>query len=140
MSPYPGLLPFGAEDAEVFHGRERMVEELRAAAAGPGLLILVGPSGSGKTSLLHAGLLPTEERRWLSTTPCTPLHPDAPELVVVDQLEELFTLGRPEREAFLRTLTDISDGTRIVLALDGGFYGLTAEHEEHAGSCWSSTS
>lgn len=92
MSPYPGLLPFGVGGAEVFHGRERMAEELRTAAAGPGPLILVGPSGSGKTSLLHAGLLAHEERPWLVTTPRTPLSQDAPKLAVADQLEELFTL------------------------------------------------
>lgn len=126
MSPYPGLHPFGIEDAEVFHGRERMATELRAAAAGPGLLVLVGPSGSGKTSLLHAGLLATEERRWVVTTPRTPLSPH--ELVVVDQLEELFTLDQAEREQFLQTLTDLSDETRIVLALDAAFFGQAAEH------------
>lgn len=132
MSPYPGLLPFGVEDAEAFHGRERLAGELRAAAAGPGLLILVGPSGSGKTSLLHAGFLAHEERPWLVTTPRTPLPADVPELVVVDELEELFTLDRPERDQFLHTLANLGTRTRVVLALDAACYGLAAEHPELA--------
>ncbi|AXI78173.1 caspase, EACC1-associated type [Peterkaempfera bronchialis] len=59
--PYPGLESFTAADAELFHGRDRLVGELAAAAAGAlaacSPVILVGPSGAGKTSLLHAGLL-----------------------------------------------------------------------------------
>lgn len=59
--PYPGLDAFRVDDADVFHGRERMTSRLLAAAAAsadqPGPLVLVGPSGSGKTSLLNAGLL-----------------------------------------------------------------------------------
>ncbi|MDX8049912.1 hypothetical protein SK571_11015 [Lentzea sp. BCCO 10_0798] len=131
MSPYLGLSPFGIEDAEVFRGRDQMIEDLRAAAARPGLLILVGPSGSGKTSLLHAGLLAAHEGSWRSITPGT--RPDTTEpvdLVVVDQLEELFTLSRNEREAFLQSLTSLGD--KIVLALNADFYRPAAEHPDLA--------
>ncbi len=60
--PYPGLAAFGAEQAQWFFGRERLISELvgRLAArldqAIP--LVVVGASGSGKSSLLRAGLLP----------------------------------------------------------------------------------
>lgn len=60
-SPYLGLEAFAVDDAELFHGRERLVEELLDTAAealdAGQPVIVVGPSGAGKTSLLHAGLL-----------------------------------------------------------------------------------
>jgi len=56
--PYPGMVPFQAEDARFFYGRENdirhMLQHLRARRH----LLVVGPSGSGKSSLIHAGLLP----------------------------------------------------------------------------------
>lgn len=56
--PYPGMVPFQAEDARFFYGRENdirhMLQHLRARRH----LLVIGPSGSGKSSLIHAGLLP----------------------------------------------------------------------------------
>ena len=67
-SPYPGLEPFGPEDAAVFFGREaetnRLLQLLQSSlrhAAGR-FVAIVGPSGSGKSSLLRAGLLPRLQR------------------------------------------------------------------------------
>src|SRR5581483_1224546 len=56
VCPYKGLAPFGEADAELFFGRERLVDELVARVDESSLLALVGPSGSGKSSLLAAGL------------------------------------------------------------------------------------
>src|SRR5215213_8256115 len=80
-SPYPGLVPFAAEDAAVFFGRQpethRLVELLTSTLQrGPGRMVaVVGPSGSGKSSLVHAGLLPRLARmpeRWLVVPPLRP--------------------------------------------------------------------
>lgn len=62
-SPFPGLAPFEAEQAAVFFGRDRAIDEARrrltvAAAGGTPFLLVVGPSGSGKSSLARAGLIP----------------------------------------------------------------------------------
>src|SRR5262249_4571971 len=56
--PYPGMLPFRAEDARFFHGREELVFQMVQHLRTQRLLFVIGPSGSGKSSLVRAGLLP----------------------------------------------------------------------------------
>jgi WD40 repeat protein len=56
--PYPGMVPFRAEDARFFHGREEQVFEMVQHLRTQRLLFVIGPSGSGKSSLVRAGLLP----------------------------------------------------------------------------------
>ena len=60
--PYPGLAPFSAADAGLFHGREELTGELldavSAQADGGCAVCVIGASGSGKSSLLNAGLVP----------------------------------------------------------------------------------
>lgn len=67
-SPFPGLVPFAAEQAAVFFGRDRALAKLiqaigRQLRAELHFVLLVGTSGSGKSSLLQAGLLPALLRR-----------------------------------------------------------------------------
>ncbi|WNM33490.1 hypothetical protein RKE30_25420 [Streptomyces sp. Li-HN-5-11] len=179
--PYLGLESFSVDDAEVFHGRGRLVSEVVEACAESVRkgrpLVVVGPSGSGKTSLLHAGLLAALRRGtdllpgseawpWVVLTPgehpvrrlAAALHPggvapgdeqltdpgaagklidtltaDRPGarlVLVVDQLEELFTACRSpqERVAFLEALTSFArqgpgSGALVVTALRADFYG-----------------
>jgi WD40 repeat protein len=73
-SPYPGLEPFGEEDAGVFFGRDAETRELldrlspTVAHEAHRFVAVVGPSGSGKSSLVHAGLVPglaRQRRRWV---------------------------------------------------------------------------
>lgn len=62
-SPYPGLEPYGEEDARYFHGREELAQRLfDRVSHDDGAVLVVGASGSGKTSLVHAGLLPLVRR------------------------------------------------------------------------------
>ncbi|MGH4032932.1 AAA family ATPase [Actinomycetota bacterium Odt1-20B] len=127
--PYPGLEAFTEADSGVFFGRDREVRELVARLhpvsggrhAGR-IVSVIGPSGSGKSSLVLAGLLPALARRrrerWGVVPAFTPGGDPigrleaalaearsvrgVPVLIVVDQLEELFTLAGPrERDAFL---------------------------------------
>jgi WD40 repeat protein len=72
--PYPGLEPFGEEDAGVFFGRESETAELigrlspALAQEAHRFVAIVGPSGSGKSSLVHAGLVPAltlRRRSWV---------------------------------------------------------------------------
>ena len=65
LSPYRGLLPFREQDAGLFFGRRRFVDELvrkvgqRTAA---NVVAVIGRSGSGKSSTVYAGLLPALRR------------------------------------------------------------------------------
>ena len=56
--PYPGMVPFRAEDAIYFYGRETEIGQLIQGFGQQSLQLLIGPSGSGKSSLVYAGLLP----------------------------------------------------------------------------------
>ena len=61
LSPYPGLRPFGSEEADIFFGREAHTDRLVEILKREHFLAVVGPSGSGKSSLVRAGLLPAIE-------------------------------------------------------------------------------
>ena len=56
--PYKGLAAFQPEDADVFFGREDLVDELLRRLQANRVLVVAGPSGSGKSSAVRAGLLP----------------------------------------------------------------------------------
>lgn len=59
VNPYPGLRSFEPEEAHLFFGRERQIEELIVRLDRTRFLAVVGTSGCGKSSLVRAGLLPT---------------------------------------------------------------------------------
>ena len=61
MRPYRGLLPFREQDAGLFFGRERFVDELVAKVrqrSATNVVAVLGRSGSGKSSVVFAGLFP----------------------------------------------------------------------------------
>ncbi|MGF1596993.1 MAG: protein kinase [Acidimicrobiales bacterium] len=57
--PYKGLASFQPEDADLFFGREDLVDELLRRLQMARVLVVAGPSGSGKSSVVRAGLLPS---------------------------------------------------------------------------------
>ena len=57
-APYVGLKAFEKEDAERFHGREKLTAKLLELTRQRPFVGVFGASGSGKSSLLRAGLLP----------------------------------------------------------------------------------
>jgi WD40 repeat protein/transcriptional regulator with XRE-family HTH domain len=144
-APYKGLAGYDVADAPWFRGRESLTERLVAEAeSGPGsLLLLVGASGSGKSSILRAGLAATLAGRGWDVHVCTPgAEPEAAviavtsdvargaaagrrALVVVDQLEELWTAGgSPDhRRAAVRRLVELAAAPAVVVAaLRADFY------------------
>ncbi|HEU5084671.1 MAG TPA: BTAD domain-containing putative transcriptional regulator, partial [Acidimicrobiales bacterium] len=79
VNPYKGLRAFDEGDAEDYHGRAALIDELLRRLAGDGLasrlVLVVGGSGTGKSSAVRAGLLPRVRRgdvagsqRWFVTT------------------------------------------------------------------------
>jgi hypothetical protein len=61
ISPYRGLLPFREQDAGLFFGRERFVDELVSKVrqrTTTNTVAVVGRSGSGKSSIVFAGVFP----------------------------------------------------------------------------------
>ena len=142
--PYRGLIAFGPEDRDLFFGREEAVASILDRLVGSGFMAVVGASGSGKSSLVRAGLVPAFRRMHegpvLVMTPGSDpaeelerlLSGESPSLVVVDQLEEAFTLCSDDarRTEFLDALFDLHEtgSASIVVALRADFYGRCAEH------------
>ena len=151
--PYVGLRSYRPEDEGHFFGRAAEVAELGArvaalaAADGPRILAVVGASGAGKSSLLGAGLLgrlravgqPLHGWSAVATTPgrepeerlARALGP-GPDLLVVDQLEELWTGSRdPDRPGrFLDRLAETGRERVVVVGLRADFFGTASRHPE----------
>ena len=58
VRPYPGLDAFEPGDAEIFFGRDALLDRLVEQLAQRRLVAVVGPAGAGKSSLVLAGLVP----------------------------------------------------------------------------------
>ena len=154
VCPFKGLASFDVADADTFFGREQLVAELVARLPGATLLGVVGPSGSGKSSIVRAGLsaalasgaLPGSEE-WVQVVIRPGEHPldelaqarrnrtGARLLLVIDQLEEVFTLCRDEGERvlFLDALTRLAPHETVVIAVRADFYGRFATLSTLAG-------
>jgi WD40 repeat protein/DNA-binding SARP family transcriptional activator len=128
--PYQGLPPYDVDDAESFFGREADLDACLKLLGSHGTLTIVGPSGSGKSSLVRAGVAAVLRRQERPVTIVTPgAHPAAQlepasgrprrPTLVVDQLEEVFTLcdDEAEREQFFAALVAHADEGVVVLAL-----------------------
>lgn len=57
-NPFPGLRPFGEDDAPWFFGRSEETRSLLDRLSYHRLIAVVGSSGCGKSSLVHASLIP----------------------------------------------------------------------------------
>ncbi|WP_165977284.1 WD40 repeat domain-containing protein [Nonomuraea diastatica] len=141
-SPYRGLVPYTAEQAELFFGRESATRSLatrvrqalredpppvvvgsQAFEAG-GPLIVTGASGCGKSSLLRAGLIPAMRRDLGDELPCVVLTPGAePTAALARELAALGG-GAPDRlraviesdpGAARRALTGVKGRTLLVV-------------------------
>jgi WD40 repeat protein/DNA-binding SARP family transcriptional activator len=161
-NPFKGLRPFEEADAGDFFGREdlvRRLEERLASRSGARLAVLAGPSGSGKSSVIRAGLVPRLRDRGEAVavmfpgddpfgalsfaiseasgvpagTANTPI--DRPVVVVVDQLEELFTLNADADVAseFLDLLVSPDQPFRWVVTVRADFLDPLMSHPRLGG-------
>jgi WD40 repeat protein len=152
--PFAGLYPFTRENREFFFGREPLIAQLHRRledGAGNGLqapfLAVLGSSGSGKSSVVLAGLLPrlcpgADCRGSAVFTPgddptarldaALAAADGTPQVLVVDQFEELFTLCTNEtrRTNFLGSLFKLLPKVKIVLTMRADFLGDCAGYEQ----------
>ena len=145
--PYRGLLEFEPDDADLFFGRDEVLDDVVQRVAAGRFVAIVGPSGSGKSSLARAGVIAAARRGGVagvkSTVLITPgpdpltalaaANPDDPaELLVIDQLEEAFTLcdDESQRARFFDEVLERRGKT--VASLRADFFGHCAAHEELA--------
>lgn len=136
-SPFRGLESFRPEDAPYFFGREALTRKLVQKLNEHNFLAVLGASGSGKSSLVMAGLIPALNVPHAVFRPgVEPLSElekalqAGPQLLVVDQFEELFTLSaREQRELcsdFISRLLEQSHRLRVVITLRADFLGEVA--------------
>ena len=161
--PYRGLEAFGADDADLFFGREQLASELVARVATTGLVAVVAASGSGKSSLVRAGMLPALQSgvvwdvgTWVSATITPGDHPRLVlaaalgglgeverRVLVVDQFEELWTScdDAEERAAFCDELVALAgdERTSLVLCIRADFVERAAENAPLAALVGAST-
>ena len=145
--PYRGLLEFEPGDADLFFGRDEVLADVLKRIAAGRFVAIVGPSGSGKSSLARAGVIAAARRGDVAAIQSTVLitpgpdppgaleaaNPDDPtELLVVDQLEEAFTLCDDEsrRARFFDEI--LARRGKTVVSLRADFFGHCAAYEELA--------
>lgn len=128
--PYVGLRYFEEKEAHIYFGRDADLFKLINSIGQPdyNLCLLYGPSGVGKSSLVHAGLLPRIRPKYSIYGPYRRSFVQGldaqlldalekvqaegnskPALILLDQVEEMFTHTNPERPqeapAFFSALT-----------------------------------
>jgi WD40 repeat protein/DNA-binding SARP family transcriptional activator len=139
LCPYMGLRGYRERDAAIFVGRERLTSAVAGRFADQSVVVLTGASGVGKSSLVRAGLLPALRAgavpgsaawRIELRTPADAMTDRTPDLLVLDQAEEMFTtLDDSARVTLLDNLAhylDADDG-RLLLVVRSDFYGQLAE-------------
>jgi WD40 repeat protein/DNA-binding SARP family transcriptional activator len=128
--PYPGLLPYDAEDADSFFGREADVAACLRKLRDSRVVAVVGPSGIGKSSLVRAGVVASLIRSGTLVVVTTPgdrptesllaLKPRGRQTLVVDQAEEAITACADieERARYFAALAaHVAGGGALVLSL-----------------------
>lgn len=117
--PYRGMVPFRADDARFFFGRESEIDDMLQRLRHQGFLMVVGDSGSGKSSLINAGLLPKLNEStyfppgyWLVRT----MRPGNQPLQVLSQIVGV-DLSQPA-ESITTLLADHPPAQRLLLVID----------------------
>ena len=158
--PFPGLYGFTMNDQHAFFGREELVEELTQRLLDTRLLMLMGASGCGKSSLAIAGILPALQCKYAKhntqtlsyrimrpgETPLARLFnelddsQEAPQLLIIDQFEEVFSLctDNSERDHFITELMQLIKAPKhqakisIILTMRVDFWSQCADYSEFA--------
>ena len=143
--PYRGLLPYGADDADFFFGREDDATACLRRLRDTHVLAVVGPSGIGKSSLVLAGVVAALTRAGTPVLVTTPgalpfdsladLKPRGRQTLVVDQAEEAVTVCSDvvQRERYFAALAaHVGAGGALVLSLRADHLGDLAPYPDIA--------
>lgn len=141
--PYRGLLPYDADDADIYFGREADVEACLRRLRDSGVLAVVGPSGIGKSSLVRAGVVASLVRNRTPVVVTSPgvrpteslLGVKERQTLVVDQTEEAVTVcaDAAERERYFAALAaHAAGGGPLVLSMRTDHLGDLAPYPEMA--------
>ena len=148
--PYLGLAGYEERDAPLFVGRERLTSVLAGRLSDQSVVVVAGASGVGKSSLVRAGLVPAlragavpgsaswriEVRTPAGGTGLQRQGRRRPDVLVLDQAEELFTslepAARDDLIAVLGRLRRRPEDGRLVLVFRSDFYA-PAHGGGHAG-------
>lgn len=120
-NPYKALLPYELGDARGFFGRAAAVRELASATRRAALTVLYADAGVGKTSLVKAGLLPRLLAESDVPVVVRPGHTPVTRAVkraLLTQSEHIALLSDASLRDFVRRVTDLLDGQRLVVILD----------------------
>ena len=141
--PYRGLLPYDADDADSYFGREADVEACLRRLRDSRVLAVVGPSGIGKSSLVRAGVVASLVRSGTPVVVTSPgVRPTESLLgvkprhtLVVDQAEEALTVcaDAAETETYFAALAaHAAGGGSLVLSMRTDHLGDLAPYPEMA--------
>ncbi|MBN1119618.1 MAG: hypothetical protein JXJ17_00945 [Anaerolineae bacterium] len=120
-SPYKSLLSYDFDDAALFYGRSKAIDDLLERLERGPLTVLHADSGAGKTSLLKAGIMPR-----LMASGDVPLYVRPYQLpaqyaikrVLLPQMEQSPFLAVASLRDFFCRVTDLLGGKRLVAILD----------------------
>ncbi|NUM47616.1 MAG: protein kinase, partial [Anaerolineales bacterium] len=149
QNPYKGIEAFDEADAEIFFGRENLVqnllERMREMGEYANFLAVVGPSGSGKSSVVKAGLLPALRQgalpgseNWFIVKITPSLHPleeleDALVRIAVTQPPDLVEWMKKDERGLVRAARSIMPkGGKLLLVVDQFEEIFTLSHKDEA--------
>ncbi|MFI9848539.1 helix-turn-helix domain-containing protein [Nonomuraea sp. NPDC051941] len=146
ISPYPGLVAFQPEQAELFFGRSRLVGDVLDRAVRRPVVAVFGASGSGKSSLLRAGVVgritrePRLSARWrvvLMTPTAEPMEALARQVAKLAGADTPTGLGEDPCAldvAVRNALATGPDDIRVLLVVDQfeEVFTLCAREDERA--------
>lgn len=129
---FPGLVPFGVDNADVFFGRDRETKVLVAHIERDMVVVVNGLSGCGKSSLMRAGVIPSLHELGYHIV-YTPVF----ENLIEDMLREIGrALGTREvPHDYVDALQELhreQSGQDIVLIVDQFEQALRPSHDPHA--------